>query len=204
MKYTDFQNNFKKRVLIDVREVRQIFPDFESRRFYEWQKKGYLKKLSNLFYVFADKKIDEVENNFIANKLLEPSYISLESALRHYDLIPEAVFLTTSITSRKTKMIETPIGNFQYRKLKAELFFGYTIVDHLSASYRIAEPEKALLDFLYLRSDIKNENDLFELRINEQSFDEIIDRGKLERYLEVFNSRTLSKKTNTLLTILKQ
>ena len=42
MKYIDFNNAFKNRLLIDVREVRQIFPDFESRRFYEWQKKDNL------------------------------------------------------------------------------------------------------------------------------------------------------------------
>lgn len=203
MRYLEFQNAFKNRTLIDVREVRQIFPDFESRRFYEWQKMGYLKKLSNLFYVFSDKKIDEAENNFIANKLFEPSYISLESALRFYNLIPEIVFLTTSVTSRKTKMIETPAGNFQYRKLKQNLFFGYKIVEIQDVSYRIAEPEKALLDFLYLRSDIKNENDLFELRINEQSFQEVIDQEKLKRYLRLFDSKTLDKKINKLIKMLK-
>src|SRR3989304_6360901 len=112
MKYIDFNNAFKNRVLIDVREVRHIVSDFESRRFYEWQKKSYIKKLSRLFYIFSDRNINEAENNFIANKLLEPSYISLESALRYYNLIPEVVFLTTSVTTRKTKLLKTPIGDF--------------------------------------------------------------------------------------------
>ena len=204
MKYIDFNNAFKNRLLIDVREVRQIFPDFESRRFYEWQKKGYIKKLSRLFYVFSDRNINEAENNFIANKLLEPSYISLESALRYYNLIPEVVFLTTSVTTRKTKLLKTPIGDFQYRKVKEKLFFGYRIINAGQIAYKIADPEKALLDFLYLRSDIKSEGDIFELRINGESYREVIDQNKLKQYLGVFNSKALNKKIDKLTEILNQ
>ena len=204
MKYIDFNNAFKNRLLIDVREVRQIFPDFESRRFYEWKKKGYIKKLSRLFYVFSDRNINEAENNFIANKLLEPSYISLESALRYYNLIPEVVFLTTSVTTRKTKLLKTPIGDFQYRKVKEKLFFGYRIINAGQIAYKIADPEKALLDFLYLRSDIKSEGDIFELRINGESYREIIDQNKLKQYLGVFNSKALNKKIDQLTEILNQ
>ena len=204
MKYIDFNNAFKNRLLIDVREVRQIFPDFESRRFYEWQKKGYIKKLSRLFYVFSDRNINEAENNFIANKLLEPSYISLESALRYYNLIPEVVFLTTSVTTRKTKLLKTPIGDFQYRKVKEKLFFGYRNINAGQIAHKIADPEKALLDFLYLRSDIKSKGDIFELRINEESYREVIDQNKLKQYLGVFNSKALNKKIDQLTEILNQ
>ena len=163
MKYINFQNTFNNRILIDAREVKNVFPDFESRRFYEWQKKGYIKKIIKLFYVFADKKISENELCFIANKLIEPSYLSLEYALRYYNLIPEMVYLLTSITTRKTKMIESPVGNFRYQSVKENLFFGYKIVEMNGVSFKIAEPEKALLDFMYLRSDINNENDIAEL-----------------------------------------
>jgi len=194
MKYIDFQKIFKNRVLIDVREVRSIFPDFESRRFYEWQKKGYIKKISKLFYVFSDKKIGENEICFIANKLLEPSYLSLEYALRYYNLIPEMVYLITSVSTRKTKMIETLIGNFRYQSLKEELYFGYKIIEIGGVSFKIAEPEKALLDFLYLRSDVKSEDDIEELRINQDIFREIIDPEKLAEYAKVFNSKILFQK----------
>jgi predicted transcriptional regulator of viral defense system len=203
MKYVDFQNFFKHYILIDVQEVKQVFPDFESRRFYEWQKKGYIKKVASQFYVFADKKINESENNFIANKLFGPSYISLESALRYYNLIPEVVFLTTSITTRKTKLTKTAIGNFQYRSVKEALFFGYKINDFNGVAYKIAEPEKALLDFLYLRSDLKTANDFLELRINEDDYRRIINQDKLKQYLEVFDSATLNKKIKILNKALK-
>jgi predicted transcriptional regulator of viral defense system len=203
MKYLDFQNKFKNRPLIDIREVKAVFSDFDTRRFNEWQGKGYIKKLSRLFYVFSDKEINENETRFIANKLLEPSYISLESALRHYNLIPEIVYLNTSITTRKTKLIETPVGNFQYRVVKEKLFFGYKIIGNNNIAFKIAEPEKALLDFLYLRSDIKNENDIFELRLNGETYKKIIDQNKLNNYLKIFNSSTLNKKIKILNKVLE-
>jgi len=203
MKYIDFQNVFNNRTLIDVREVKNIFPDFESRRFFEWQKKGYIKKITKLFYVFADKKINENEICFIANKLLEPSYLSLEYALRFYNLIPEMVYFITSITTRKTKMIETSVANFQYRSVKENLFFGYKIIEIGGVSYRIAEPEKALLDFLYLRSDINDMNDIEELRINKEVFHEIIDQEKLKKHAEGFNSKVLFQKIIKINKIMK-
>lgn len=194
MKYIDFQNIFKNHPLIDVREVKNIFPDFDSRRFYEWQKKGYIKKITKLFYIFTNKKITENDIRYIANKLLEPSYLSLEYALRYYNLIPEIVYVVTSITTRKTKTINNEISNFQYRSIKENLFFGYKIIKINEISFKIAEPEKALLDFLYLRGDIKNKNDIKELRLNKEVFKEIINQKKLKQYTEVFNSKTLLSK----------
>lgn len=202
MKYLDFYNQFRCRVLIDVREVRSLFPDFDSRRFYEWQKKGYLTKLSKLFYIFTEITIKESEHFFIANKLVEPSYISTESALRIYNLIPEVVFLTTCVTTRKTRSLETPLGNFQYRSLKESLFFGYKLISANNLVYKIAEPEKALLDFLYLRNDLKNENDFAELRLNAEIYHTLVNQAKLQQYIKIFNSATLQNKINKLNKIL--
>ena len=100
-------------------------------------------------------------------------------------------------------MIETAAGNFRYRSVKENLFFGYKIVEMNGVSFKIAEPEKALLDFLYLRSDIKNENDTAELRINEDIFQKIINREKMEQYAKIFNSKVLFKKIIKFFKIIK-
>ena len=65
-------------------------------------------------------------------------------------------------------------------------------------SYKIAKPEKALLDFLYFRKDISNENDLYELRINEEIFKEKINKNKMIKYLTIFDSKKLKKKIKIL------
>ncbi|MBA3047016.1 hypothetical protein KKC83_01985 [Patescibacteria group bacterium] len=198
MKYIEFQNQFKNHPIIHLSDIKNVEPDFDHRRLYEWQKKGYLKKVINNFYVFANKDLSEAESNFIANKLIEPSYLSMEYALNYYSLIPEIVFLRTSVTSRKTKSFNTAIGNFSYQKVKNDLFFGYKIVNINSASFKIAEPEKALLDFLYLRKNLAAVDDFYELRINKEIYKEIISQIKLKDYLKAFNSKTLIKRVKIL------
>ncbi len=204
MKYINFYNQFKDYLVITLIDVKNIYPDFDHRRLYEWQKKGYIKKIVNNFYVFTDKEFNEADLNFIANKLYEPSYLSMEYALNYYSLIPEIVFWRTSVTSRKTKRVETSIGNFYYQKIKSNLLFGYKLIKIDKAAFKIAEPEKALLDFLYLRKDIKDADGLRELRLNEEIYQEIINQKKLNSYLKMFNSKKLNKKITILNKLLSE
>ncbi len=198
MKYIDFFNKFKDFLIIDLNNIKTVFPDFNSRRLYEWQKTNKLKKIKNGSYVFSDKNFDESEVNFISNRLREPSYISLEYALSYYGLIPETVFVRTSITTKKTTFVKSVIGNFNYRSIKENLFFGYVMTGRGNSQFKIAEPEKALLDFLYLRADIKNLADIESLRLNKERYIEIISEEKLSTYLEQFKSLTLNRKIKIL------
>lgn len=198
MKYIDFAEKFKDFPVINIADVKTAFSDFNPRRIYEWQKAGYIKKVARNFYTFTNKTLSGDEMCFVGNKLREPSYLSMEYALNYYSLIPEAVFLFTSITTKKTASFEASIGNFNYKSVKNSLFFGYVLKGQEKVKYKMAEPEKAILDFLYLRSDIKNENDIEELRINADVFREIISPDKLNEYLAVFQSPALTRKVSLL------
>ena len=78
-----------------------------------------------------------------------PSYISKESALASYGLIPERVNETTCMTTKRTKIFETPAGRFSYQPIHARSFsIGVKIEEVESGSYFIASPEKALCDQL--------------------------------------------------------
>lgn len=198
MKYIDFLDKFKNFIIIDLDNIKTVFPNFNSRRLYEWQKSKKIIKIIRGFYVFSNKKFNDNDFCLIANKLREPSYISTEYALQYYSLIPEAVFLRTSITTKKTLVIKSPIGNFSYHSIKENLFFGYTIEGQENSKFKIAEPEKAILDLLYLRSDIKNIEDISSLRINPDIYKERINNIKLDSYLKIFNSPSLDKKVTLL------
>jgi predicted transcriptional regulator of viral defense system len=198
MNYVDFTEKFRDFPVINIADVKTAFSDFDHRRIYEWQKAGYIKKIIRNYYMFTDKTLNGEEVCFIGNKLREPSYISMEYALNHYSLIPEAVFVFTSVTTRNTASFETVIGNFDYKSIKRSLFFGYILKGREKAKYKIAEPEKAILDFLYSRSDLKSESDIKELRINKDVYKEIINEAKLGEYLAVFESATLSRKISLL------
>ena len=90
--------------------------------------------------------IHSTDTAVVANLLYRPSYLSFESALSRYGIlsqIPYSVTLATTRRSKKTTLEGTAV---EYRQLQGDLFFGHRI----DKSLDIAEPEKALLDALYL------------------------------------------------------
>lgn len=84
----------------------------------------------------------------LANHLLGPSYVSLESALSHWGLIPERVYEISSVTTQNTRTYKTPIGRFSYIHFPLPYYsFG---IQQLELTKKqvvlIATPEKALCD----------------------------------------------------------
>jgi predicted transcriptional regulator of viral defense system len=186
---------FKVFSLIDVKKA---FPGFDSKRLVEWQEKGFIKKLINKWYLFLDVPLTEHLCFRISNCLHHPSYISLESALAYYQMIPEAAFSFQAVSTRKTTTYNTPAGTFNYRTVKPQLYFGYTIHHTEGFPALIAEPEKAILDFLYLNHRLQTPDDIYALRLNYYTMQELINWEKLLHYAKVFNSATLDKKVKLL------
>ncbi|OHB76675.1 MAG: hypothetical protein A2Z34_12070 [Planctomycetes bacterium RBG_16_59_8] len=89
---------------------------------------------------------------YVANKLYAPSYISLETALSHYALIPEVAMAAVSVTCRTTRRFQNRHGLFLYRTMKPEAFCGYHIENHNGYDIFMADPEKALTDYLYFHA----------------------------------------------------
>ena len=86
----------------------------------------------------------------LAQYIYAPSYISLESALAFYKLIPEAVYVTTSVCIKRAKEFQTPLGTFSYLTLPRENFYTEVIL-HKENNYQffIAKPWKAITDYIY-------------------------------------------------------
>ena len=107
---------------------------------------GLFVKIRNGFYMLKDS---HPSHYFVANKLYEPSYVSLQSALSHYGIIPEVVYATTSITTKASREFITPKGSFVYQSIKISAFTGYDLRLIDKDKVLIATPEKALADYLY-------------------------------------------------------
>ena len=123
----------------------------------------------------------------------------MEMALAYYNLIPEAVYGITSVSSCKTNRFKTDFGEFIYRHVKPQLMFGYKLINHKGHNFKIAEPEKAILDYFYLNSHLDTKDDFAGLRFNGEEFKEQMDRDKLKRYLVAFGSKRLEKRFNKFL-----
>ena len=108
---------------------------------HQWKKAGDIASLKRGVYFFPDREIDKIE---IARQLYAPCYLSMECALNHYGFLPDVPFAMTMITTRPTRMFNTPVGQFTFQTIKKEAFFGFNPVTLM------AQREKALVDYLYL------------------------------------------------------
>ena len=90
-----------------------------------------------------------LSTELIANHLYAPSYLSMSSALRYYGLIPEAVYVTQSMTLKHSRDFDTPIGRFEYTHIFRDAFsIGLTSLRKDGYAFVIATPEKALCDLV--------------------------------------------------------
>lgn len=147
-------------------------------------KSGLFVKLRNNYYMLKDS---HPSLQLIANKLYQPSYISLETALSHYSIIPEVVYAVTSVTTKPTREFKTPKGVFSYQRIKKEVFTGYSPVTLEGHVVLLAEPEKALADYLYFV-------DLKKTSLNDRLDLKKINKGKLLKFVRIFKRQGILKK----------
>lgn len=115
--------------------------------------KGELIALKKGMYILGDSNnLNQPSSFIIANRLYGPSYVSLDSALSYWDLIPERVVETSSVTIKPSKKIRTPIGRFTYNHLPLPYYsFGIKqVVLNETQHVLIASPEKAICDKIIL------------------------------------------------------
>lgn len=199
MQYIDFREKLHGFIVFSLNDIKKIQADFDVRRLNEWINKSYIKNVRRGFYIFSDTPINEQVLFLIANTIYQPSYISLEMVLSLYNLIPEAVYGITSVTSKKTNQFNTTIGSFTYRHIKPELLFGYELRDYANHRYLVAEVEKAVLDYLYLNPHMHEQEDFVALRFNIDEFKAKVDIDKFKKYLAAFHCRALVSRADAFI-----
>jgi len=203
MQYLKLREFLKDFTVFSLTDIKRVDSHFHRRRLNEWQEKGYIKKIIRGHYIFSDLEIDENVLFVIANKIYKPSYISFETALSYYHLIPESVYGITSASTRKTYKFKTPIAEFSYKKIKPGLFFSYDIICYANRCFKIASIEKAILDYFYLNPHLKKESDFASLRINRDIFLKQVSEERLYRFLNKFAKKTLTKRIKLFLEFIK-
>lgn len=199
MNYLEFKNRMFDLVCFNTNQVYAWKPDFDRNNFVRWVKKGLLVRLRQGYYTFPEYKNKPDFTLFFANRIYRPSYISLHTALAFYGIIPEAVVQITSVTTLKTANFQNEFGEYEYKSIRAELMFGYdfkTIAN--GQSIKLARPEKALLDLLYLYPFYNSEKEIEELRLDEDFLQDELDLQRLEDYLSGFKNKALQKRVRLL------
>ena len=152
---------------------------------HQWTESHELTRLKRGVYCFPERVHDQVE---MARVLYAPSYISLESALNYYGLIPDVTFALTLVTTKATRRIVTPLGRFEYHRIHPDLFWGF------NSKTLMGEKEKVLIDYCYLNGAILKPDPRFWEALRLQNL-HLLDFNKLKAYA----ARLRSSKTQNLI-----
>jgi predicted transcriptional regulator of viral defense system len=200
MNYWQFRNQFYDIGCFNVNQVYAWQPDFDKNNLTRWAKQNLLVKLRNSWYSFPEYLNIPNIQYFISNKIYSPSYISLHSALAFYGIIPEAIVQTTAVSSLKKMNFENTFGSFSYQQILPALMFGTEQKIFLNKhSLIFATPEKAILDLLYLYPQYNSEQEIRELRFDEDFMQEDLNIERLNEFTERFQSKILRNRVNLLL-----
>lgn len=153
------------------------------------KKQGYIIRLRRGLYQLYN---DQLPDLYIANKLYEPSYISLDFALSYHNVIPETVYEITSVTTKATRRFKALGKLFSYRHIKKEAYLGYFPGKQTGFTFLIAVPEKAFVDLNYFR--LLNKQQPIS-RFNKEKINPV----KALNYAKLFNNKKLTSIIKTTL-----
>jgi predicted transcriptional regulator of viral defense system len=175
----------------------------------ELEEKGYLIQLRRGLYILGEKlNVQQPELTLLSNHLYGPSYISLETALFFWGLIPEKVYVTTAMTIKPTTRFDTKLGTFTYQHLSTP-YYSYgiqTIMVTEKQSILIGSPEKSICDKIittpgillrsikqasqFLIDDLRIDIELLS-QMNTQEFECLIPvcskKGSIEKVIELIH-----------------
>lgn len=169
-------------VPFDVNVLSSVFPNNKhiNEKARALEKAGVIIRLKKGMYVASSEETGkELSRELIANHIYGPSYVGREYALRYYGLIPERVYLITSVTTKHSRDFMNAVGSFSYLNTSADYFpIGVKIENAYGVNFLIATPEKALCDVInfsksltlrsmkdveaYLEEDIRFDTDALE------------------------------------------
>ena len=161
-------------------------PEYIRKQLAAWAKKGWLVRVRRGVYIVPPSFGLRPHPFLLANHLVQPSYVSLHTALDLYGMIPERVYTVTSVVPSpgRPQRWSTPVGDFEYRRVKREFFFGFHEVPVApGVLVQMATPEKALLDLVYLEApadDVEGYLDSLRLAL----LDEQIQPDRLEDFAQ--------------------
>lgn len=168
MKFSEAYRTFKKKnyYVFSFEDILTFFPEENKsnleKRIYTWKKQGWISSLKKGLYELTYPENLIIPDLYIANRLYQPSYVSLETALSYYSIIPEVAFAVTSVSSKPTREFRNNHGLFTYRTISPSFFTGYRVIKQNKFEILMAESEKAVVDFLYFNKKVDFKEERFE------------------------------------------
>jgi predicted transcriptional regulator of viral defense system len=161
-------------------------------------------RLKRGLFVVSPKILNQpLSQELIANHLYGPSYVSFQTALSYYGLIPERVHTIRSMTIKRSRNFTTPLGNFEYTGTTKDYYVIGIRQEIVNDEYAflIATPEETLCDMIIQTAGLRLQS-LKALQIYLVE-DMRIDLSVIEHYdLEIIKQCILVGKKKRELTLL--
>ena len=194
--------------ILNVHNLMNIFQEEYSKasahnRISLLSRAGWFRRLKRGLYLIIDSLTSrsqvDVSLLSIANALVKNSYVSLSHALNYYQLFDQYSATIVSVTTQVGKKYLFDGYTFRYSKVKQGMYFGFTekIID--GKKVRLAEAEKALLDYLYMDKSFASASLVFE-KLREYHHE--LDLKKLQEYAARYGF-TIARKIGFMLDQLK-
>jgi len=179
--------------IFTARELASLFSMSPRKSLYYLERglqTGLFTKLKRGMYSL---KTDPPTEQEIANQLYRPSYLSYEYALAYYNILPEMVYAVTSATTKSTRSFVVGEKTYSYASIKTDAYTGYELKMVDDQRFLIAEPEKALVDYLYLVV-------LGRRQVNDRLDIRRLDTKKVRTYAKLFRRKKLLTLVTTMMT----
>ena len=178
--------------IFSFEDLLSFYPDEDTANLkqsvFRWKEKGWIYALKRGLYELTYPRDHIVPDMYVANKLYGPSYVSLETALSYFSVIPEVAMAVTSVTTKPTRTFRNKHGLFMYRTIRREAFTGYYVERQGDFEMLIAEPEKAFVDYLYFKTYRGTRIELRDERIDKTAVSRL-DHKKVKKYAGLYNIR---------------
>lgn len=144
---------------VDYALLRSLYSSyrFPRNKIASLEKIGSIIRLKRGMYVVSPKFSTKLlSTELIANHIYGPSYVSMESALRFYGIIPEKVQMVRSMTTKRSRIFENSISTFDYLNCSDKYYpIGIVQITGDNFTFLMASPEKALCDLIAYTSQLR-------------------------------------------------
>ena len=172
------KSGFRLFTSAEFRQMLGLTPASAKFLLIRYSARGVLVRLKRDLYALKDQLPSTWA---IANHLYKPSFVSMESALSYYGMIPESVYAVTSIATKATRHFEINGVAYEYHTIQGHAFRSYRAVQISGETVLIAEREKALADYLYFAFLKKRE-------VNKRLRLKLVKKTVLESHVKAYNN----------------
>jgi predicted transcriptional regulator of viral defense system len=167
-----------------------------------WLQNGDLIHLRRGLYCLGERLAgNRKPHPFVAaQRIYSPSYISLESAMAYHQLIPEAVYTITSVTTKRKNEFNNSLGNFNYEHLPVKNFYlEVELINENNEQLFMAKPWKAIGDYIYCyKKEWRNLEPLLKsLRVERENLPSLR-HEEIEELIDYYQHRRLTRFFNDI------